>query len=470
MKNVLIIGAGEAGKLACSLIKENHKLNATYNIIGFLDDNLTGNKVLNLPVLGKISEASSVILQHKIDEVLIAIPSASNEVITRIFKNILPLKVSVKIVPGFYEIVEGSFDLRQIRKINIQDLLGREEVGFDVDKIAPFYEGKKIFITGAGGSIGSEILNQLSDLPVSEIIAFGHGENSIHSLILKFSNDPRFKYVIGDIRDTSKLRHEISKFKPDIIFHTAAHKHVNLMENYPDEAVKNNIIGTFNVADISSKYGVKDFILISTDKAVNPTSLMGATKRMAEKIVLSMNSFTDTSFKIVRFGNVLGSRGSVVPIFLQQIENGKPLTVTHPEATRYFMSIREASRLVIKSATVDNGNIFILDMGKPIKILELARNILYMHGYNEEEIPIVFTGLKKGEKLHEELMFKKENLSASRFEKLYISNEKECFFTRNQIARIIKEFKKISETYNKEKIIKTLKKYLPEFSPGEIYE
>ncbi|MEJ5284095.1 MAG: polysaccharide biosynthesis protein [Brevinematia bacterium] len=463
MKNVLIIGGGGAGQLAVLLIQNNEKLKKVYNVVGFLDDNENIEYVLDFPVLGKVFDAPEIIKKYQIDEVLIAIPSAKDEVIQRIFKIVLPLKVNVKIVPGLYEIVEGTFDLRQIRKVNLDDLLGREEVGFDIEKISPFYNGKRIFVTGAGGSIGNEIVNQLLKLPVNEILAFGHGENSIHLLISRHKDDKRLKYTIGDIRDREKLDYEIKKFQPDVIFHAAAHKHVYLMEECPDEAIKNNVIGTYNTALMALKNNVKNFVLISTDKAVNPKSIMGATKRIAEKIILSLNQLKKTKFSLVRFGNVLGSRGSVGLIFKEQIENGGPITITHPEVTRYFMSIREASRLVIKSLTIDSGNIFVLDMGKPVKIIDIAKNLLYMYGYNEEEIPIVFTGLKKGEKLHEEILSNKENLHLSHFEKLYISEEKNIFFEPDKIENIIEEFKEIANTFDKRKIVSVIKKYCEEY-------
>ncbi|MGC8764714.1 MAG: polysaccharide biosynthesis protein [Brevinematia bacterium] len=470
MKNVLVIGAGVAGQIAVSLIQNNERLEKLYNVIGFLDDNPSLEYVLDFPVLGKIDEASFIIKKYSVDEVLIAIPSANEQTIKKILKIVLPLRVQVKIVPGFYEIVEGSFDLRQIRKVNFDDLLGREEVGFDVETISPFYKDKRIFVTGGGGSIGSEIVNQLLSLPVAEIMVLGHGENSIHSLLIRHKGVEKLKYVIGDIRDLKKIKYEMKKFSPDIVFHAAAHKHVPLMEKYPDEAVKNNIIGSFNVASVAIESGVKNFVLISTDKAINPRSVMGATKRIAEKIVLSLNKFCKTRFNIVRFGNVLGSRGSVVLTFKEQIESGGPLTVTHPEVTRYFMSIREASRLVIKSPTVLEGEIFVLDMGKPVKIVDLARNMLYLYGYNEDEIPIVFTGLKKGEKLHEEIMSNREKLISSKFEKLFISKEKELIFSKDEIYKMIKEFEEVADTFDVEKILKVIKKYCNEYTQEEVYE
>jgi len=464
MKKLLIIGAGEAGKMLLHEITSHPEASKKYEICGFLDDDPDKKSIEGIPVLGKIEQAKDVISKNSINEVIIAIPSAGRESIHRILNLLSGVTVDIKIVPGIYEIITGNISLNQIRSIEPSDILGREEVGFDIDKISPFYRNKVAFVTGAGGSIGSEIVNQLLSLPVKKIVAFGHGENSIHTLIHKVGKDPRFIYVIGDIRDSAKLNHEMLRFKPQIVFHAAAHKHVGLMENYPDEAVKSNIIGSYISAKASINCGVRHFVLISTDKAVNPTSIMGATKRIAEKIVLSMNKFQNkTIFYVTRFGNVLGSRGSVVPIFKSQIERGGPVTVTHPEISRFFMSIREAARLVIKSVTLSNGKIFILDMGKAVKILDLAKYMIRLYGYTEKEIPIIFTGLRPGEKMHEEVLTKKENLKKSIFEKLFVSEEAEESLSEKEIENLIKEFSLVAETFNKNEIIKLLKKYIPEY-------
>ena len=337
--------------------------------------------------------------------------------------------------------------------------MGREEVGFDIDKISHYYKDKTIFVTGAGGSIGSQIFKELFELPVKNIVAFGHGENSIHNLIVKMGNDKRFRYVIGDIKDKDKIEYEIGRFKPDIIFHVA-HKHVPLMEDYPDEAVKNNILGTYNVAKASLINSVCKFVFVSTDKAVNPSSVMGATKRISEKIILSLNRDQDkTKFQLTRFGNVLGSRGSVIPIFKEQIEKGGPITVTHKDMTRFFMSLREAARLVIKSATIDTGKIFVLDMGKAVNIVELAKNLIKLYGYNEDEIPIIYTGIRAGEKLNEEIFSNKELLKESHFEKLFVSSEESLFYTNDEIEDMVRNFKNIVEKHNNFDIVALLKKY-----------
>ncbi|HPO49566.1 MAG TPA: nucleoside-diphosphate sugar epimerase/dehydratase, partial [Spirochaetota bacterium] len=404
-----------------------------------------------------------------INEAIIAIPSATKELINKILVALENTKVTIKIVPGFYEIIEGKVLYNQVRDIEPSDLLGREEVGFDLDKISTFYRDKVVFVTGAGGSIGSQIFFELFELPVKKVIAFGRGENSIHNLITKMGKDDRFSYVIGDVRDKKKLDRELERFSPDVVFHVAAHKHVPLMEEYPDEAVKNNIFGTYNLAESSIKNGVKKFIFVSTDKAVNPTSVMGATKRISEKIILSLNKRQDrTKFQLTRFGNVLGSRGSVIPIFKEQIEKGGPITITHKDMTRYFMSIREAARLVIKSASLETGKIFVLDMGSPVKIVELAKNLIKLYGYAEDEIPIVFSGIRPGEKLYEEILTKNEKLKKSLFEKLFISEENDLFFNEEEIGFILKEFSDVLETFDKEKIKLSLKKYVEEYSGIEV--
>jgi len=465
MKNLLIIGAGSAGRMVANEIMKHNTIKDKYNICGFVDDDKNKKELDGLPVLGSINDLHKVIKSYNISEVIIAIPSAESSTVKRILNLLSDASVLVKIVPGIYEIIEGKVTLNQIRNIEPEDLLGRQEIGFDIDKISSFYKDKKILITGGGGSIGSEILIQLLKLPVINVIALGHGENSIHTVMNRVLNDKKFKYIIADIKDYNKIDHEFKITSPDIIFHAAAHKHVPLMEEYPDEAVKNNIIGTYNCAKSAINNNVKKFIFISTDKAVNPTSVMGATKRIAEKIVLSLNNIQNkTDFSLTRFGNVLSSRGSVVPIFKKQIEEGGPVTVTHPEITRYFMSIPEAARLVIKSAASVEGRIYILDMGMPIKIYDLAKNMIKLYGYNEDDIKIKFTGLRKGEKMYEELFTNnEEKLLKSDFNKLLVSLENNDLLDEAGLDIMIKEFKEISESYDNNKIRLLLKKYVPEY-------
>ena len=464
MKKVLIIGAGSAGQMVAREIQQKQGIASRYILIGFLDDNPESQLILGVPVHGTIGDAPAVIREMDIQEVIIAIPSAGKEVIQRIVGVLSRCDVTVKIVPGIFEIIEGTASISQVRAIEPSDLLGREEVGFDAGQIAPFYWDKTVLVTGAGGSIGSEILNQLLKLPVKKVTAFGHGETSIHNLIREYGNDPRFSYIIGDVRDESKLRFEFNRLRPEMVFHAAAHKHVPLMEDFPDESIKTNILGSYQAAKAAIEAGVSVFTMVSTDKAVNPASIMGACKRIAEKIVLSLSQTQKTTrFAVTRFGNVLGSRGSVIPVFQSQIEKGGPLTVTHPEITRFFMSIPEAAKLVIKSGTVSTGRIFVLDMGRPILIADLARALLKLSGRDEDEMPIVYTGLRKGEKMEEELSYSREKLAPSPFEKLSISSETMTYFNESELDTLIADFKKSAESYDPESIRQTIKKYLPEF-------
>ena len=464
MKRVLIIGAGSAGRMVASEIKNKKDIAGKFTIAGFLDDSREISSCMGYPVFGRLSDARDKIKSEGIDEVIIAIPSAGKDVIQKILKDLSGTDAEVRIVPGIFEIIEGKVNYSQIRAIQPSDLLGREEVGFDLEKISPFYNGKTVLVTGAGGSIGREIFLQLFKLPIKKAVAFGHGENSIHSLIVDLKNDSRFDYCIGDVRDLEKLIHEFGRFKPDIIFHAAAHKHLPLMEDYPDEAVKTNIIGTYYTALAAIQSGVRDFIFVSTDKAVNPSSVMGATKRAAEKIVLSLNKLQSvTKFRLTRFGNVLGSRGSVIPVFTRQIERGESITVTHPEMTRYFMSIPEAARLVIKAATVPSGKIFVMDMGRPIRILDLAKSLLSMYGYDESNFPIEYTGLRKGEKMYEELSYSLEKLKPSAYEKLFLSQEDFVPLTREQIIEMITELAGEAEKFDRDGICSKLEKFVGEF-------
>ncbi len=465
MKRLLIIGAGEAGEMVAKEILDNPLISGKYRLEGFLDDDQSKKKLLGHPVLGRIGDAPSVIEERGIAEVIIAIPSGSKEIINRVVNSLAGAQVNIKIVPGMYEIIEGRASFSQVRSIEPADLLGREEVGFDLESISDYYRDRSVFVTGAGGSIGSEIFTQILALPVREAVAFGHGENSIHGLITRLGPDPRFRYVIGDVRDPAKVHREMERFRPDIVFHAAAHKHLPLMEDYPDEAVKNNILGTFACALAAMESGVGRFIFVSTDKAVNPTSVMGATKRVAERIVLSLKAAqSKTSFSLTRFGNVLGSRGSVVPIFRAQIERGGPVTVTHPEMTRFFMSIREAARLVVKSASIPEGTVFVLEMGKPVRIADLAREMIRLHGFTEEEIPIIYIGLRPGEKMYEEVLSDREDLNKTRYDKLLVSTREERPLGSRDLSEMVSEVADAAERCDGERIRALLKKYVPEYT------
>jgi FlaA1/EpsC-like NDP-sugar epimerase len=467
MKRLLVIGAGEAARTLLRDMEHHPDSVSKYEVAGLLDDDPLKKKVLGFPVLGGILDAHRVIREQKIDEVIVAIPSAGRKVVQRIVEALSGHDVHVRIVPGFAEIVDGSFTLRELRDIEPADLLGREEVRFDIERLAPFYQGRTVFVTGAGGSIGSEIFRSLLALPVKRAVAFGHGENSIHQLLQRHGKDPRFSYSIGDVRDPEKLRRELAKYRPSVVFHAAAHKHVPLMEDHPDEAVKNNILGTWNVARESVLSGVERFVLVSTDKAVRPTSVMGATKRVAERIVRAFGaSQQSTSFSLVRFGNVLGSRGSVVPIFREQIAKGGPVTVTDPEMVRYFMSIREAARLVIQSVTLDDGPLYVLDMGHPVKIVDLAREMIRLSGKTEAEIPIAFTGMRPGEKINEEVLASEDGLVVTSFDKLLASRAKEEIWSGDELEAVIEAFRRAADCGDKNEILAMIRRVVPEFTQG----
>lgn len=462
MINILIIGAGEAGQTVLKEILENSTLNRRYNVAGFIDDNLESFN--GYRVLSSIENVHTVVKSYNIQEVIIAIPSAKRRVLERILSHLEPSEVTIKIVPGVYDIINGNFHINQVRDIDITDLLGREEIGFNESELIEQYRDQVILVTGGGGSIGLEIIKQLLLMPIKKVIALGHGENSIYELIGKFGTDDRFDYIIGDVKDYSKLLYEFKKYRPNRVFHAAAHKHVPLMERYPDEAVKNNIFGTYNCAKAAIESGVDRFNLVSTDKAVNPTSVMGTTKRIGEIIIHSLNSIqSECKLSFTRFGNVLGSKGSVVPLFKKQIESGGPVTVTHPEITRYFMSIPEAARLVLKAGVLNNGDLFILEMGDPMKILDLARRMISLSGYSPDDIPIEYTGLRAGEKLYEELLSKGDEIVQTGYDRLLVSKHKQDILSESKIENLISKFKTVCDTYNSDLIKKELKVWVSEY-------
>ncbi|BFH17567.1 hypothetical protein J6TS7_59860 [Paenibacillus dendritiformis] len=343
-------------------------------------------------------------------------------------------KAKTQFIPMIEDIASGKVSVSQFRDVQVEDLLGREPVQLDLESISDSATGKVILVTGAGGSVGSEICRQISNFNPRKLILLGHGENSIYSIELELQNlfkdkSIQFYTEIADLQDESKIVRVLNKHRPDVVYHAAAHKHVPLMQRHPEEAVKNNVIGTLNAAKASSQAGVSTFVMISTDKAVNPTNVMGATKRIAEMIIQYMDEISSTNFVAVRFGNVLGSRGSVIPLFKKQIERGGPVTVTHPDMVRYFMTIPEASRLVIQAgALARGGEIFVLDMGDPVKIVDLAKNVIRLSGYSVEEIGIEFTGIRPGEKLYEELLTEGEVHEHRAYPKIYIGKSSKVNF------------------------------------------
>lgn len=427
----LIIGAGEGGRILCNSILSSKAIN-DLEVIGFVDDDPNKYKTYlsGIKVVGNTKDLPRLIDELSIDMVTIAIPSLPRKRIREIFHLIESKEVKMNTMPSIEEIASGKINVSRLKEIDVVDLLGREEVKLDLDKLKSHISEKVILVTGAGGSIGSEICRQVLAFSPKKLLLLGHGENSIYLIHRELSGDLTYNKteiipIIADIQDREKIFHIMKEHQPDIVYHAAAHKHVPLMEYNPREAVKNNIKGTKNVAEAAKEANVKNFVMVSTDKANNPPNVMGATKRIAEMIVTGLNGENCTKFSAVRFGNVLGSRGSVIPVFREQIAKGGPITITDFRMTRYFMTIPEASRLVIQSsALAKGGEIFVLDMSEPVKILDLARNMIRLSGYTEEEIEIVETGIRPGEKLYEELLLDKERNDEQVYEKIFVGNIK----------------------------------------------
>ncbi|PAE96548.1 polysaccharide biosynthesis protein [Shouchella clausii] len=422
-KRTLIVGAGSAGTMVVRQLKQDKE--TTLKPIGFLDDNFTkhGLEIMELPVFGGTKDINEYVEIHRIEHIIIAIPSLNREDLNRIVKLCTDTKIKTQTLPRMEDLVLGSLQVSQFKDVDVEDLLGREPVELDIDGIAKYISGETVLVTGAGGSIGSEICRQVARFSPKQLILLGHGENSIYTIEMELRRtipDLSIDTEIADIQDRDKMYAIMQKRRPYVIFHAAAHKHVPLMERNPEEAVKNNIIGTKNVAEAADMAGVNTFVMISSDKAVNPTSVMGATKRIAEMVIQHMDMISETRFVAVRFGNVLGSRGSVIPLFKEQIKNGGPITVTHPDMERYFMTIPEASRLVLQAGSLaKGGEVFVLDMGKPVKIVDLAKNLIRLSGYSEEDIGIKFTGMRPGEKMFEELLGKDEVHQQQVYPKIY---------------------------------------------------
>lgn len=422
-RRALIIGAGDAGAMVARELK-NH--NSSFLPVGFIDDDPIKQNVsvLGLPVLGTREQIPDLVGRHQVNLIVIAMPSVEAGVIREIVEICRGTRAELKILPGMYQLINGQVSVNHLRSVQLEDLLHREPVKVNLAEIAGYLEGETVLITGAGGSIGSELCRQVAAVRPKQLVLLGHGENSIYEIWLelkeKFQEIP-LSIEIADIRDKLRINGIFQKHRPGVVFHAAAHKHVPLMELHPSEAVKTNVFGTRNVAEAASRFEAKIFVMISTDKAVNPSSVMGASKRMAELIIGQENMVSKTIFTAVRFGNVLGSSGSVVPLFKRQIAAGSPVTVTHPEMKRYFMTIPEAVQLVIQAgAMAEGGEIFVLDMGKPVKIVDMARDLIRLSGLEpEKDIKIIFTGVRPGEKLFEELLTAEEGSSATRHKRIF---------------------------------------------------
>jgi FlaA1/EpsC-like NDP-sugar epimerase len=461
-KRTLIVGAGSAGMMVARQLLKNREINL--HPVGFIDDDVKKHKldILGVPVVGGVNEIEAIVKDMNAEHIVIAIPSLGRKELNTIFQECAKTNAKTQIIPMLEDLVTGKVSVNQFRDVQVEDLLGREPIKLDIDGISGYVTGKTVLVTGAGGSIGSEICRQISAFNPAQLILLGHGENSIYSIEMElregFSHSPtQFITEIADMQDKEKMNHVMRAYQPDVVYHAAAHKHVPLMERNPEEAVKNNVLGTMNVARAADLFGVKTFVMISTDKAVNPTSVMGSTKRLAEMIIQEMDKNSHTRFVAVRFGNVLGSRGSVIPLFKRQIEKGGPVTVTHPDMVRYFMTIPEASRLVIQAgALAKGGETFVLDMGEPVKIVDLAKNLIKLSGNSVDEIGIEFTGMRPGEKLFEELLKPEEVHEQQIYPKIYIGKTSELYI--HEIQDLLTMFTTMEKTELRDKLLKLANK------------
>lgn len=424
-KNILIVGAGDAGNLAIRELEMSNQLDA--RVVGVIDDDKKkhGTYIQGVKVLGDRNKIPDFVKKYNIDEIIIALPSVSKKNIKEIVNICQETSCKIKILPGIYQLVTGEVEVAKLRNIQIEDLLGREPVNANSKEIGRYVAEKTVLVTGAGGSIGSELSRQIAANYPRRLILLDIYENTLYDIereLLKSYPNLDLITLVGSVRNRSRLTHIFEEYKPDLIFHAAAHKHVPLMEDSPNEAIKNNVFGTMELCKAADQFGAEKLVLISTDKAVNPTNVMGASKRICEMLVQYYNERSNTNFVAVRFGNVLGSNGSVIPYFKKQIAEGGPVTVTHPDIIRYFMTIPEAVSLVLKAgANANGGEIFVLDMGEPVKILDLAKNMIALSGHEVgTDIEIVFTGLRPGEKLYEELLMDEEGLQSTDNELIHI--------------------------------------------------
>lgn len=447
VNNVLVVGAGDCGALIAKELMTSNSFMGN-RIIGFIDDDLhkRNMQVYGLPVLGNRLHIEELVQKYHIHDIIIAMPSATRTHVSDIINICKLTGAKVKIIPSINDFIKGRLAVKSLRNVEVEDLLGREPVMTDLEGIANYVSDKVVLVTGAGGSIGSELCRQISSFNPSRLLLLGHGENSIYTIEMELRSkypDVQLETVIADIQDRNRMDDVFRKFRPQVVFHAAAHKHVPLMERNPSEAVKNNVFGTRNVADCADKYKAERFVMISSDKAVNPSSIMGATKRIAEMYIQSINTTSTTQFVAVRFGNVLGSRGSVIPRFKEQIAAGGPVTVTHPDMVRYFMTIPEAVQLVIQAGSfAKGGEIFVLDMGKPVKIMDLAQDLIRLSGYEPNvDIEINFSGMREGEKLFEELLTDEEAVSSTQHERIYIGKPSQI--NRAELELQFKRFEKV---------------------------
>lgn len=467
--NIMIIGAGEATNVLMREIANSRYLDNS-KVVAIIDDDpqKIGKFIRGVKVVGNRNNIKEYARYYEVDEIIFAIPSASTKTKREILNICKETPCDLKIIPGVYQMMDGEINVKDIRNVDVTDLLGRDPINVDLESIMGYVSGKTVLVTGGGGSIGSELCRQLVKHGLKRLVIFDIYENSAYDIQQELKRDyPEADVVtlIGSVRNTSRLEWIFDNYRPDIIYHAAAHKHVPLMEDSPNEAVKNNVIGTLNVARMADKYNVRRFVMISTDKAVNPTNIMGATKRICEMIIQYFNEKSATEFVAVRFGNVLGSNGSVIPLFKKQIEAGGPVTVTHPDIIRYFMTIPEAVSLVIQAgAYAKGGEIFILDMGEPVKIDDLAKNLIRLSGYTlGVDMEIKYTGLRPGEKLYEELLMDEEGLQDTANKLIHIGKPIE--FDKEGFEDKLETIKEIAYSESQKDVREYIKEMVPTYRP-----
>ncbi len=425
-KRILVIGSGDTAALVIKEMKLHPELKSNPVVILSEDKTITGRKLNGVSVLGSLEKIEEIVSKHSIDEIIIAMPSSSKSKINHIYSLCSKTHCGIKILPSVSQLIDQSVIIQKLRNVKIEDLLGRDPINLKNSELKLFINDNAVLVTGGGGSIGSELCRQIASFKPSKLLILDNYENNAYDIqneLIALYPELRIETIIANVREKHRLEEVFKMHKPQIVFHAAAHKHVPLMEANPVEAIKNNVIGTMNVAECADKFEVERFVLISTDKAVNPTNIMGATKRIAEMVIQALDKQSKTEFVAVRFGNVLGSNGSVIPLFKKQIEQGGPVTVTHPDIIRYFMTIPESVQLVLQAgAMAQGGEIFVLDMGEPVKIVDLARNLIKLSGYEpDEDIKIEFTGLRPGEKLFEELLLEEEGLQSTTNNKIFVA-------------------------------------------------
>ena len=467
-KPILIYGAGDAGAILAKELKGHYAGDSV--LVGFIDDDPQKQnvKLLGYPVLGDQSKLEEVVGQYGVEEIILAMPSEERNMIRKIVERCQETSAAVKILPGMYDLIEGNVTISQIREVNIEDLLGRDPVKVDLEGICGYIENQVVLVTGAGGSIGSELCRQIIQYNPQQLLLFDLSENNIYDIEMELRTQheefgDRLVPIVKDIRDWQAVQGIFAEYRPNVVFHAAAHKHVPLMEANPEEAIKNNVMGTYHVAKAADQYQTDKFVLVSTDKAVNPTSVMGATKRVAEMMIQHLDRCSETQYVAVRFGNVLGSRGSVVPLFKKQIAAGGPVTVTDRDMVRYFMTIPEAVQLIIQAgAMAKGGEIFVLDMGDPVRIIDLAKTMIKLSGFEPyRDIDIVITGLRPGEKLYEELLSAEEGVNATFHKRIFVAKP------NGLNVRLIEDTMKRLDSgqlpHSQEETIAMLRGFIPDF-------